>query len=612
MSPTVTLFCFLVSLHNVASQGKPPDITDPPVQQIKYIVEHGNFTFTCKADGNPAPKYKWYVDGKEIESGKYQKVNADSGVLEIPDFSRREAGDYRCGATNNISQGVSPLAISPAISLKEIQQATGWSESDDIKDVRATEGDYAKLECNNVTQGDPKHPFSWFLKSSSADQLQASDRTYIDERGTLHFIYVEVSDKTSDDDVYNCAIYNKVREYIKLGNPKRLTVTKHTGSRERKPKKQFQTNPAEFPIGQTADLECVFSGYPRPSIYWFDTKNEPISPGTKYQMDGHNMKLKITKITEKDEGNYRCKGENAQGEAEATIFLDVKSAPIWEKAITNLTVQEGKDASFTCKARPSIGETALKPPVWYKNWEKIEGNTGNFLFSEKGRVLTVTQLTKPDDIMCFQCQITNDVGSVFSNGCLNVIKPIIVTTQPLLRQAIMKGDLVNLTVRGTTDPGMTLRYRWEFKTQTYYTELPPYVTYDDATNQTYINTTSLSDEEYEQIHGNYTSLLYHDFANRSVVITVVPRRDPAPAVLQAAGFPWWVIVMVAMFVVILVIVVVSVIMSRRQDEGAYKIYKTELDATYLQPDKDIQEGKFQEVTKIEYTDPFDGKINENM
>ncbi|XP_067666994.1 neural cell adhesion molecule L1-like [Haliotis asinina] len=611
MSPTVTLFCFLVSIHGVSSQGKPPDITDPPVQQTKYIVEHGAFNFTCKAEGNPAPKYKWYVNGKEIESNKYQKVNTDSGVLEIPDFSQREAGDYRCGATNNISEGVSPLAISPAITLKEIKQASGWSESADIEDVRATQGEYAKLECNNVTQGDPKHPFSWFLKSSNADQLQERNRTYIDRRGTLHFIYVEVSDKTSGDDVYNCAIYNKVREYIKLGNPTRLTVTEHTGTLGRKPKNQFHTNPAEFLIGQTAELECVFSGHPLPSISWFDTKNEPISPGTKYQMDHQNMKLKITKITENDEGNYKCKGENAQGEAEATIFLDVKSAPIWEKAITNLTVQEGKDASFTCKARQSIGEKDLKPPVWYKNWKKIERNAGKFRFSEEGRVLTVTQLKKPRDIMCFQCQITNDEGSVFSNGCLNVIKPIRVTTHPPLKQTIKKGHLVNLTVRGTTDPGMTLRYRWEFKNQTYYTDLPPHVIYDDVSDQTYINTTSLSDEEYQQIQGSYTRLLYHDFEHRSVVIEVVDGNAPAPVVSKAA-LPWWVIVMVVIVLAIVVIVVVSIIMSRKKDEGAYKIYSAEVNATYLHPDKDIQEAKFQEVTKIEYSEPYDAKNVEDM
>ncbi|XP_048256412.1 neural cell adhesion molecule L1-like isoform X1 [Haliotis rufescens] len=571
MSTIFILFCSLASLHSVASQGKPPGITDPLVHQIRYIAAKDSIILTCKAEGNPTPKYTWYRTGTEIASNQYQKVDADTGALEILDFSGREAGDYRCGATNNISLGVSPLAMSPAISLKEIRHATVWTKSGDIDHINASEGEYAKLECNYVTPGDPKLPFSWFLKSSSdADQLRESNRTYIDERGTLHFIYVEPSDKTSGNDVYNCAIHNKVQDYIKLGNAKRLTVKEVTGKPERKPRNQFKTDPAEFQIGHTAELECVFSGYPLPSTQWFNIRNEPINPGGRYQMDKHNMKLKIAKLTEKDEGLYRCKGENTLGEAETTIFLDVKSGPIWEKAITNLTVPEGRDASFTCKARPAIDEKALEPPVWYKNWERIQKTTGNIIFGDEGRVLTVTQPIKPDDIMCFQCQITNDIGSVFSNGCLNVIKPIKVTTQPPLKQGIKKGDLVNLTVRGTTDPGMTLRYRWEFKKHTYYTGLPPHVVYDDATKQTYINTTSLSDEEYRHIEGTYTGVLYHDFETRRVVIDVVlddgtgDRYQVTGADLDVCEehslYPW--IYSLSAAVVVLLFIVVFLIIRR--------------------------------------------------
>ncbi|XP_048256418.1 hemicentin-1-like isoform X2 [Haliotis rufescens] len=462
MSTIFILFCSLASLHSVASQGKPPGITDPLVHQIRYIAAKDSIILTCKAEGNPTPKYTWYRTGTEIASNQYQKVDADTGALEILDFSGREAGDYRCGATNNISLGVSPLAMSPAISLKEISKP------------------------------------------------------------------------------------------------------------ERKPRNQFKTDPAEFQIGHTAELECVFSGYPLPSTQWFNIRNEPINPGGRYQMDKHNMKLKIAKLTEKDEGLYRCKGENTLGEAETTIFLDVKSGPIWEKAITNLTVPEGRDASFTCKARPAIDEKALEPPVWYKNWERIQKTTGNIIFGDEGRVLTVTQPIKPDDIMCFQCQITNDIGSVFSNGCLNVIKPIKVTTQPPLKQGIKKGDLVNLTVRGTTDPGMTLRYRWEFKKHTYYTGLPPHVVYDDATKQTYINTTSLSDEEYRHIEGTYTGVLYHDFETRRVVIDVVlddgtgDRYQVTGADLDVCEehslYPW--IYSLSAAVVVLLFIVVFLIIRR--------------------------------------------------
>ncbi|XP_046362932.2 neural cell adhesion molecule L1-like [Haliotis rufescens] len=615
MTPVFSLVCLLAAVSSVTSQRIPPYITKPDAQTKDYIKHKSEVVLPCTAEGNPRPTYKWYFKRDEVKStNEYIKVDSTNGTLTIPSFTDREEGEYQCAVENNVGSEVNPLAMSPVTTLTQIVLES-WSGSGvPPTPIIKSEGQYASLECGDVPESVPPARFTWFRQRTDGtqEQVKESKRIYIDDKGTLHFIFLEVEDQTGVD-IYKCAMYNDNRDNIQLGSPKKLTLKRVEVKPQVPPKNVFKTADPQFLIGQKAELECVFSGHPIPSVHWYDPRRGPITTNKKYKLDKNNMKLQIVNLTDDDEGIYRCKGDSSIS-VEDIIFLNVTSGPIWVQGINNQTIPEGRDATFTCKARSARAENEPSAPVWYKNGVKIDMNNppgnGKIQFSDHGRVLTVTDLTKPDDIMCIQCRVANSMGSEFANGCLNVIEPINVTTQPPRRQGIKKGDLVNLTVQGTTDPGMTLRYRWEFKNKTYYTELPPHVVYDDVTKQTYINTTSLSDEEYKQIEGTYTGVLYHDFETRRVFIDVVLEDETAPIVVAPAAFPLWVIILVVLFVVLLVLLVLAfIVMSRKKEEGAYKIYKTELDVAYLDPDDDIQKCKFQEVTKIEYSDLYDGKNN---
>ncbi|XP_071105281.1 neural cell adhesion molecule L1-like [Haliotis cracherodii] len=613
MTPIFSLVCLLAAVPSVTSQRIPPYITKPDAHKKDYIKKDSEVVLPCTAEGNPRPTYKWFFKGDEVKSSnEHIKVDRTNGTLTIPSFTDREQGEYQCAVGNNVGSDVNPLAMSPVTTLIEIVLES-WSDSGALPTpIIKSEGEYASLECGDVPESVPPARFMWFRQGTDGTQGQVkeSERIYIDDKGTLHFIFLEMEDQTGVD-IYKCAMYNVNRNNIQLGSPKKLTVKPVEVKPQVPPKNVFKTADTQFLIGQKAELECVFSGNPIPSVQWYNPRREPITTNKKYKLDKNNMKLHIVNLTDDDEGIYRCKGKSSIS-VEDIIFLNVTSGPIWVQGIHNKTIPEGRDATFTCKARSARAENEPSTPVWFKNGVEINMNNppGNekILFSERDRVLTVTNLTKPDDIMCIQCRVANSIGSEFANGCLNVIEPIKVTTQPPLRQGIKKGDLMNLTVRGTTDPGMTLRYRWEFKNETYYTELPPHVIYDDVTKQTYINTSRLSDEEYDKIEGTYTGVLYHDFETRRVVIDVALEDGTAPIVVAPAAFPSWVIILVVLFVVLLVLLVLAFIaMSRKKEEGAYKIYKTELDVAYLDPDDDIQKCKFQEVTKIEYSDLYDGK-----
>ena len=52
-----------------------------------------------------------------------------------------------------------------------------------------------------------------------------------------------------------------------------------------------------------------------------------------------------------------------------------------------------------------------------------------YSFTDGKRVMTVKSAQKNTDIACFQCFVSNSVGEVFSDGCLNVICEFIVSCQ---------------------------------------------------------------------------------------------------------------------------------------------------------------------------------------
>ncbi|XP_071105289.1 neuroglian-like [Haliotis cracherodii] len=556
-----TVFLLLAQLNGVITQETAPEIKMPDVRRMEYISNQ-QVLLMCNAEGVPVPRYKWYKNGALIVSDSITQVDEVTGNLSIPSFTIREEGLYQCGAENTVSPGVTPLAVSPAINVIEVSLGANWPVIP-VEDINKFEGAYAKLLCTDVPESGPKAQFRWFLESpdGAKKQVEETTRMHVDDQGTLHFIYLETSDQTGAD-LYKCAIYNNIIDTIQLGSPKSLTVTPVVSKPQVKPKAEYTTNPAIFLRTQTAELECVFSGYPLPTITW-RKGGKIITASEKYQFDKNNRKLKVLKLVEEDEGIYTCFGQNSVSTVQIAIFLDVTSGPIWEQALSYQTIPTGRDAVFYCKSRAADGEDPINTPNWNINGNPINilspPGSGKFQFSDRGRVLTVIGLQKPDDTQCFQCNVSNNIDYEFANGCLNVIDPIVITEHPPL-QEIVKGDRVQLTVKATTDPGMTLRERWRFKNQTYDNNAPPHVIYNDVTKEAYIDTSGLTDAEFEAIIGVYYRDLYHQYDSYTVTISVALKGRGADVCEEHSLYPW--IYSLSAAVVVLLFIVVFLIIRR--------------------------------------------------
>ena len=78
-------------------------------------------------------------------------------------------------------------------------------------------------------------------------------------------------------------------------------------------------------VGSYAVLECLVEAWPRPLASWMGQDNTLILPNHKYQIseqvEGYRikMKLRVTEVTEKDFGAFKCVAKNTLGEKEGFI-----------------------------------------------------------------------------------------------------------------------------------------------------------------------------------------------------------------------------------------------------------------------------------------------------
>lgn len=606
----------------VAQERKPPSITKPKTPSVQYVQGNSNVTLECVATGIPAVVYKWFLNNQDIPSSNNKiTFSATTGVLQIRTITVNEEGYYHCEAKNTY-QNQDVKVYSPKIEIR-VARISAFPNSGDVPNYTFVQGQYAKVPC------DPQLPvyygptnFKWYTpEGNNLIEFVPNARRFIDQEGNLHFSYIMPGDQnTAGNNYYQCAMTNSVADIIRLGSAKQVIVTPLSGSiQESKPGLEYKTPSSKLTVQRNSDavLECVFGGFVNaavtvPTIKWYHSVDTLITNGNKYKISNQGRTLTIKTVSEDDEVAYRCVGTNSEGSATGTFSLNVTSVPLWVEPLSYKTVPENQNAVFTCKARSAVNETAPGTPEWYKNGNRMgpETDTSKYSFSADKKTLTVISPQKATDIACFQCYVSNSEGESTSDGCLNVLYGISIIQQPSLDQVITKGDIVNLTVLATTDPLMTLSYKWVFNNVTYgLGESPPNVDFDSSTMAAKINTSNLTDAQYAQIGGVYRRVIFHLYETKYVDITVTLEDETIIAPAAAAGFDFWIIGLIIglLILLIVIIIIICVICRRKMQEGQYPLGRKETDAG-LDPEKDLKDSGFHDLSRADYDDyPEKGK-----
>ena len=175
-------------------------------------------------------------------------------------------------------------------------------------------------------------------------------------------------------------------------------------------------------------LDCQVTGTPKPTLKWFKEDTElHVSDKIKIETKFDTNLLIIKDISVKDRGIYKCQAENNAGTSVSKVFIDINSAPVIIKSITNseVTISEPNQAhEFVSiyQSKPK-SETA-----WFLGDKQLANDDPKYVFSEESTAdeqyttkLKIQNLSL-EDAGSYKCKLRNLVGEISSSANLSVLK----------------------------------------------------------------------------------------------------------------------------------------------------------------------------------------------
>ncbi|KAL3888125.1 hypothetical protein ACJMK2_000505 [Sinanodonta woodiana] len=248
--------------------------------------------------------------------------------------------------------------------------------------------------------------------------------------------------------------------------------------------------------------------------------------------------------------------------------------------------------------------------------EKVIGN--KYHFSADLKQLTIPDVKKIDT-MCLQCLVYNFreygtnpkpdiVGSTFGDACLTVLDPINILTGFPDKQMVQPGDIINFTISAQTDPleQGNLRYDWFIGGKKYPDHFPlgiwskiiqlsmgnTHIVIDMST------LTSHDNQQFQQLMGNLSVRVYHDFDQRIISTELYTEiiYQPPPRVI-VAELELWYIALIIGILILFVIVALIICYLHRNRGGNYPVDKKEHQAGH-DPEQELKDSGFHDVGRV--------------
>ncbi|KAK5934569.1 hypothetical protein CgunFtcFv8_014959 [Champsocephalus gunnari] len=372
------------------------------VYPVEIVEKNREVVFSCEAQGNPPPMYRWKLNGTEINPKSGSHYSLSGGNLRISHLNKdQDAGTYQCLASNSFGTIVSREASLTFAYLESFKTHRRNS-------VSVREGQGVVLLC-----GPPSHSgdlvFSWIFNEYPTFVMQDTRRFISQETGNLYIAKVEPSDVGN----YTCVVTNTVTKSRVEGPPTPLVLRSDGVMGEYEPKIEVQfPELVHVAKGSTVKLECFALGNPVPSITWKRVDGVPFP--RKVDMRKASGVLEIPYFQQEDAGTYECVAENSRGMNTVKGKLSFYAPPQLiekpqdvQKLIDEAMVWECK---ATGKPKPSYR--------WMKNGENLEPVEERIQVANGA--LTISRLTLADTGM-YQCVAGNKHGDVYSNAELRII-----------------------------------------------------------------------------------------------------------------------------------------------------------------------------------------------
>uniref|UniRef100_M4AS98 Ig-like domain-containing protein n=1 Tax=Xiphophorus maculatus TaxID=8083 RepID=M4AS98_XIPMA len=302
----------------------------------------------CQVEGEGPVSITWRHNGVPIATGDRAAVLAN-GTLLIRNFSKRresnesDAGEYDCAAQNRYGLLISRKARAQLASLPKFLSHP--------QSLAVDEGGVARLSCQ--VNGIPEANITW--QKDRLPLSTANPRYTLLPNGVLQVTAVQ----RSDGGLFRCVASNVAN--TRYSREAQLSVT---GSRTYK-EPVILSGPQNLTINihQTAILECIATGNPRPIVSWSRLDGRSIGvEGVQVLGTGNLM---ISDASLQHSGVYVCSANRPGSRSRRTALgrLVVQAPPEFVQWPQSVSRPAGGSAVFSCTA------TGVPQPhlIWLKN-----------------------------------------------------------------------------------------------------------------------------------------------------------------------------------------------------------------------------------------------------
>ncbi|XP_041130172.1 neural cell adhesion molecule L1-like protein isoform X11 [Polyodon spathula] len=413
-----------------------PTITEQsPTSQVAFPFDE-KFPIKCEAKGNPHPEFKWTKDGQPFDPSNDPRVTMveNSGTFIIGNSGNISEfqGVYRCSATNKLG-----TAISEEIEI--IIPTIPKFPKEKNPPITVEEGNAVVLQCN-PPKGIPPLKIHWM--TISLQHIDQDERVSVGLNGDLYFSNVLEKDSRRD---YCCfAAFPRIRTIVQK-TPMTLIVNRTNSILQRRPKLLTPSgghSTINIVKGNVLQLECIAEGLPTPKIEW--TRLDGELP-KRAAFPNQGKLLKISEVTEAENGLYQCNAANALGKVLHNFQVTVEEPPRWLSKPESMIYTIGADVTLDCKA-------AGKPEPTIQ-WKVNGVPLRNVPVSIDNQI--VRRNVKKTDSAVYQCEASNKHGTILASANILVMNlpPMLLTDNNLEYAAVEGKDvLLDCKVFGSPHP----------------------------------------------------------------------------------------------------------------------------------------------------------------
>lgn len=294
---------------------KPYIIEEPKKDDAAITALKGNnMSIACKAaSSSTSPMiFQWrknnqlmnLLTSKNIQELLAQTRNDSiteyTSILKLQNVDDDDEGRYQCIATNSFGSVYSQrvrvnVHVMPVFTKKPAN-------------ITVKAGNTARLEC--AAKGQPAPEIAWQKDSGNDFPAARERRMHVMPADDVFFI-VEV--KLSDMGTYSCTATNPAGAV--MANATLEVLEMPTFEKPMLAEK-------ETPAGETAVLECLTAGSPKPNLVWLKDDG-PLIETERHFFTAENQLLIIVKTEFSDQGEYTCKMTNVLGTVQGSTILNI-------------------------------------------------------------------------------------------------------------------------------------------------------------------------------------------------------------------------------------------------------------------------------------------------